>query len=528
MATSSTFEMERRFQGDDYDDAKKTGEKSWIESKKMWKIAAPAILTAVAQFSIGFVTVAFIGHLGSTELAAVAVVQNVIEGFVYGIMLGMGSALETLCGQAVGAGKYDMLGIYMQRSCVITLVTALLLTPFYIFTSPLLKLLHQNTSISELAGKYAIWVIPQLYAYALNFPIQKFLQAQRKIWVMTIINLVILVFHVVLNWVLVTKLRHSLLGAAIAGNISWWLVVIAQLLYVVSGYFPEAWTGFSTLAFKSLWGFVKLSLASAIMLCLELWYYTVVILMVGWLRNPEIAVDAISICSHLLFFVRVSPIFSLPQHELAIMDTDDHSSVRVSNELGAGRPKAAKFSVAVAVVASIIVGVLFIAAVIAAKNYYPRLFTSKPEVIREASKLWYFLVATIILNSIQPVLHGVAVGAGWQFSVAIINLVCYYVIGLPFGACLGYLVNFGVEGIWSGMLFGSLLQTIILLLKMFRANWHKEAIHAEERIRSHASTPSHPDVVEQAQITHYFTSSPTDMRGANESITDHQNRASMT
>lgn len=28
---------------------------------------------------------------------------------------------------------------------------------------------------------------------------------------------------------------------------------------------------------------------------LELWYYTVVILMVGWLKNPEIAVDAVSI-----------------------------------------------------------------------------------------------------------------------------------------------------------------------------------------------------------------------------------------
>lgn len=28
---------------------------------------------------------------------------------------------------------------------------------------------------------------------------------------------------------------------------------------------------------------------------LELWYYTIVILMVGWLKNPEIAVDAISI-----------------------------------------------------------------------------------------------------------------------------------------------------------------------------------------------------------------------------------------
>ncbi|KAL7202637.1 hypothetical protein ACSBR1_034162 [Camellia fascicularis] len=125
----------------------------------------------MVQFFIRFVTVAFVSHLGGLELAAVAVVQNVIEGFVYGIMLGMGSALETLCGQAVGARQLNMLGIYMQRSFIITIITPLLLTPVYVFTSPFLKLLHQSKRISELSGKYAIWVIPQLFAYALNFPI---------------------------------------------------------------------------------------------------------------------------------------------------------------------------------------------------------------------------------------------------------------------------------------------------------------------------------------------------------------------
>lgn len=180
----------------------------------------------------------------------------------------MGSALETLCGQAVGAEQFNMLGIYMQRSWIITFGTAILLTPLYIFTSPLLKLLHQSSQISELSGKYAIWVIPQLYAYALNFPIQKFLQAQTKIWVMTNICLVMLGFHTLLNWILVTKLGHGLLGAAVAGNISWWLMVLAQLLYAVSGFFPDSWTGFSCLAFKSIASFLKLSLASAVML----WY----------------------------------------------------------------------------------------------------------------------------------------------------------------------------------------------------------------------------------------------------------------
>lgn len=177
----------------------------------------------------------------------------------------MASALETLCGQAVGAEQFEMLGIYMQRSWVITSVTALVVTPIFVFTAPLLKLLHQSSEISELAGKYAIWVIPQLYAYAVNFPTQKFLQAQSKMWVMTTICVVMLGFHILFNWILVSKLGHGLLGAAIAGNISWWIMVLAQLVYVVSGFSPDAWTGFSLLAFKSLSSFVKLSLASAFM-----------------------------------------------------------------------------------------------------------------------------------------------------------------------------------------------------------------------------------------------------------------------
>lgn len=178
----------------------------------------------------------------------------------------MGSALETLCGQAVGAGQMNMLGVYMQRSWIITGTTAVLLTPLYVFASPILKSIHQSKDISELAGKYSIWVIPQLYAYALNFPIQKFFQSQSKVWVMTLISVAVLPFHILLNWILVTKLGHGMGGAAIAGNISWWLINISQIVYIVSGYFPESWTGFSSLAFKSLAGFVKLSLASAIML----------------------------------------------------------------------------------------------------------------------------------------------------------------------------------------------------------------------------------------------------------------------
>ena len=66
--------------------------KSWKESKKMWAIAGPAILVSISQFSIGFVTVASAGHLGELELAAVTITTNVIEGFVFGIMVSIKQA----------------------------------------------------------------------------------------------------------------------------------------------------------------------------------------------------------------------------------------------------------------------------------------------------------------------------------------------------------------------------------------------------------------------------------------------------
>ncbi|KAI5012463.1 hypothetical protein ZWY2020_024729 [Hordeum vulgare] len=65
---------------------KKKSQESVKESRLLWHIAFPAILTAVFQFSISFATVSFAGHIGEVDLAAITVVENVIEGFAYGVL----------------------------------------------------------------------------------------------------------------------------------------------------------------------------------------------------------------------------------------------------------------------------------------------------------------------------------------------------------------------------------------------------------------------------------------------------------
>lgn len=443
-----------------------------VESKKLWYLAGPAIFTSLCQYSLGAITQVFAGHVGTVELAAVSVENSVIAGFCFGVMLGMGSALETLCGQAFGAGQLDMLGIYMQRSWVILISTAIPLMFLYIFAEPLLKLIGQTTSISEMAGTFAIWMIPQLFAYAMNFPIAKFLQAQSKILVMAVIAAVALVLHTVFSWLLMLKLGWGLVGAAVVLNLSWWFIVVAQLVYIFSGTCGRAWNGFSWKAFQNLWGFVRLSLASAVMLCLEVWYFMALILFAGYLKNAEVSVDALSICTNILGWTL-----------MAALGFNAAISVRVSNELGAGHPRTAKFTVAVVAIFAFFLGVILAAILLIFRDDYPSLFSDNTEVQELVYKLTPLLATCIVINNVQPVLSGVAIGAGWQALVAYVNIACYYLFGVPLGLVLGFVADLGVQGIWGGMLIGTVVQTCVLFWLNYRTNWNKEASIAEDRIR---------------------------------------------
>lgn len=206
----------------------------------------------------------------------------------------MGSALETLCGQAFGAGQVHMLGIYMQRSWIVLIVTCIFLMPIYIFATPILKLLGQEDSIAEYAGNFTLLVIPQLFSLAVNFPTQKFLQAQTKVQALAWIGFVALALHIPLLWLLIFVFRWGTNGAAIAYNITNWAIAVAQVVYVI-GWCNEGWNGLSWSAFNEIWAFVRLSIASAVMLCLEIWYMMSIIVLTGHLDNAVVAVGSLSI-----------------------------------------------------------------------------------------------------------------------------------------------------------------------------------------------------------------------------------------
>ncbi|XP_047170427.1 protein DETOXIFICATION 34-like [Vigna umbellata] len=441
------------------------------ESIKLWQIAGPIAFSILCNYGVNSFTSIFVGHLGDLELSAVSISLSVISNFSFGFLLGMASALETLCGQAFGAGQVEMLGIYMQRSWIILLGGCICLLPIYIYAEPILILLGQERDIAELAGVFTLQSIPQMFSLAINFPTQKFLQAQTKVGFLAWLGFVALILHVIILVLFMKVLAWGTGGAAAAYCTTAWIIALAQAAYVI-GWCKDGWRGFSWLAFKDLWAFIKLSVASAIMLCLEVWYFMILIVLTGHLDNPVIAVGSLSICMNIngwegMLFIGINAAIS----------------VRVSNELGLGRPVAAKYSVIVTIVESLVIGLLFAGIILITKDYFAVIFTASKEMIKAVSKLANLLGITMILNSVQPVISGVAVGGGWQYLVAYINLFCYYILGLPLGFFFGYKLGYRVEGIWIGMICGTALQTLILLIIVYRTNWNKEVEQASERMR---------------------------------------------
>ncbi|KAL3755042.1 hypothetical protein ACJRO7_002163 [Eucalyptus globulus] len=358
--------MEERLLGTEAKDMSSLAGRVWAESKKAWRVTFPAMLARVTNFGVFVVTQAFIGHISKTELAAYALIQIIGVRFANGILLGMSSATETLCGQAFGAKQYPMLGIYLQRSWIINLVTATVLVPVFVYTSSIFKLLGVEDEMAEAAGYIALWFIP---------------------------------------------------------------------------------------------------------IILELWYNAVLVLLAGYMTNATVAISAFSICLNISAWELMMCLGFLAG-----------ASVRVSNELGRGNVKAAVFAIKVILGTSFSIGVVFWALCLVFGRQIAYIFTSEEDIAEEVSSLSVLLAFSILLNSVQPVLSGVAVGSGRQSMVAYVNIGSYYVIGVPLGVVLAYVAKWEVQGIWIGMIIGVATQTAVLGFITYRTNWDEQVNKASERV----------------------------------------------
>ncbi|TYJ24171.1 hypothetical protein E1A91_A08G242600v1 [Gossypium mustelinum] len=276
-----------------------------------------------------------------------------------------------------------------------------------------------------------------MFSMIISFTCQMFLQSQSKNMVIAYLAAFSIGTHICLSWLLTMKLKYGLIGALLSTILAYWIPNIGQLIFVTCGGCKDTWKGFSMLAFKDLWPVVKLSLSSGAMLCLELWYNTILVLLTGNLKNAEIAIDAFAICLNINAWQMMISLGFLAA-----------ASVRVSNELGRGSSKSVKFSIMIITLTSLCIGCVTFVLFLCLRGRLAYVFTESEEVGNAVVDLSPLLACSILLDSVQPVLSGIAIGAGWQSSVAWVNIASYYLIGIPIGVVLGYVFK------WKSRVFG--------------------------------------------------------------------------
>ncbi|CAI8604974.1 unnamed protein product [Vicia faba] len=85
-------------------------------------------------------------------------------------------------------------------------------------------------------------------------------------------------------------------GAALAISLSYWVNVIMLVIYINSSTAcASTWNGVSKEALNDVVSFLKLTVASAVMICLEYWSFEMVVLLSGLLPNPQLETSVLSI-----------------------------------------------------------------------------------------------------------------------------------------------------------------------------------------------------------------------------------------
>ncbi|KAK6122389.1 hypothetical protein DH2020_043899 [Rehmannia glutinosa] len=415
----------RREQNDNEDEDGSGTNGFFQEGKRQLSLALPLIAVNMLQYCLQVISVMFVGHLGELPLSSASMATSFASVTGFSVLLGMGSALETLCGQAYGAKQYHMLGVYTQRAILTLLVLSIGLAVIWYHTSFILVTFGQDKDISAGAGEFNRWMIPGLFAYGILQCLVRFLQTQNIVLPMMVISGMTAIFHIFMCWIFVFKIKLGSRGAALANGISYWINVLCLALYIkFSTACAKSFTGFSREAFNGILSFLRLAIPSAIMICFEYWSFEMVVLLSGLLPNPKLETSVLSISLNTCWMVYM-----------------------ISVGLGGA-------------------------------------VSNENEVIRYVAKIMPLLALSDFLDGFQCVLSGAARGCGWQNLCAFINLGAYYVVGIPSAVLLAFVFHIGGMGLWIGIICGLSVQAVALVIVNLCTNWDDEVMKANDRVQA--------------------------------------------
>lgn len=456
-----------------------------LELASLVRSSIPLVCTFLLQNSLSTVSVFSVGHLGAIELAAVSMGSMTANITGYATIQGIATALDTLCPQAFGAGKYQLVGDYMQK-CIALIFTMIipLLIIWICFGYQLITLLLPDRSTAYLAAMYLKYISFGIPAYVLFECGKRFLQAQGIYHVATYVLLFAAPLNLAMNIVFVRL--YGYLGAPVAVAINYWLMAIGLLIGTMllderstnTGIHPSrCWNGFQfRKSFQGWRKLVSLAVPGWVMLEAEFLAFEILTLMASYLGTYELAAQSIG-----------STMASLTYQVPFAMGIA--ASTRIANYLGAGLAHCAQVTGEVALLFGFAVSLINFLALYTLQRPIAILFTNDERVISLLHEIMWLVALMQVSDAMNANSAGCLRGQGLTKIGGVVNLISYYLVGIPMSIYLSFFSYWkgSLHGLWIGTTVALTLIGGIQTYVVLNADYDKLCDDAKAR----TSEPSH-------------------------------------
>ncbi|XP_062227651.1 protein DETOXIFICATION 52-like [Phragmites australis] len=441
------------------------------EAAALCRLAFPIALTALLLYSRTALSMIFLGSIGDLPLAAgsLAIAFANITG--YSVLSGLSLGMDPLCSQAFGANQPRLLGLTLYRSVLFLLCCSLPLSALWLNMSKILVFLGQDREITALAQEYIRFSLPDLFSFSLIHPLRVYLRSQGITRPLAAAAGAAVLFHVPANYVLVGRLGLGAPGVAAAASASNFVLLSVLLTYVV-GRRDEALraAGAPTAEWLAGWGPLALLAApSCVSVCLEWWWYEVMILLCGFLPDPKAAVASMGVLMQTTALVYVFP-----------SSLGFGVSARVGNELGANRPGRARAAAHVAVAGAAGMGLAAMSFAAGVRHAWGRMFTADANILQLTAAALPIVGLCELGNCPQTVGCGVLRGSARPARAAHVNLGAFYLVGMPVAVLLAFGLGVGFVGLWVGLLAAQVCCAGLMLCAIGSTDWEAQAQRAQE------------------------------------------------
>ncbi|XP_047947396.1 protein DETOXIFICATION 51-like [Salvia hispanica] len=440
-----------------------------VEMKMLYTIAFPMIITGLLTYGKSFISMLFLGNLGKDALAGGSLAIAIANISGYSILYGLSLGMEPISSQAFGAKQWPLLSQTLYRTLLLLSLSCIPISILWLNIHPFLLFFKLDSSISAAAVPYLAFSLPSLLFQSLINPLKIYLRAQNIISPIMSSAIVALAFHVPTAYLLVAHLRLGVPGVALASAAA----DLAQLTTLLSHVenLSSLGGGGATATAKEWQALLKLALPSCAAVCLEWWWYEIMILLAGVLPDAAEAVACMGILTQATSLAYVFP------SALGLA-----ASVRVGNELGAGQPGRARGASLVAVACAAATSLATSSSMLAVAGAWGRAFTDDKAVAALTAALMPVVGLCELGNYPQTTGCGVLRGSARVSLSAHINVGSFYGVGLPLAIWMGFVLEMGLLGLWLGLLGTQIVCALLMAWILGTTDWVVESHRARQLI----------------------------------------------